>query len=55
MYTLDAYESTNSRRKEPLKNIKFSTHDIRSVQLVCFYLENLREITLILDSLFWIN
>ena len=57
IYTLDAYESTNSRRKEPLKNIKFSTHDIRSVPLLgCFYLENLREIIPALELFFlWIN
>ena len=54
IYTLDAYESTNSRRKEPLKNIKFSTHDIRSVLILgCFYSENLREIIPVLDLLFF--
>ena len=54
IYTLDAYESTNSRRKEPLKNIKFSTHDIRSVPLLgCFYLENLCEIIPVLELFFY--
>ena len=54
IYTLDAYESTNSRRKEPLKNIKFSTHDIRSVLILgCFYSENLRDIIPVLDLLFF--